>query len=103
MRKCQIYRCVIEDGNCCADCNRFNCTSRCMNSPDRCKCVGDTYPPQTTHSLRMKKMLELAQSGLPYADIAKSLGCSVKAVNANLNRMGYFRHPGRRKADELDG
>ena len=103
MRKCRIFSCGHTDGGCCADCDLSQCKNRCKNSPERCNCIGPDNPPERKKQFDSKHMLELAQSGLLYTEIAEIMGCSVTTVNWNLNRMGYFRQPRRRKADESDG
>ena len=101
MRVCLIWKCSSTgDRRCCADCDRV-CPSRCMNHPDRCKCWGNETPTQQHRrkdSIDPAKILELAQQGLTYKEIAAQVGRKPGTVQWHLGRMGYYRRE--RREDE---
>lgn len=47
MRRCKIFNCPHVSGRrCCADCNA-ECSIRCQNSPERCKCIEEVQEKRT--------------------------------------------------------
>lgn len=95
MRLCNIYRCKAGGGGCCADCDNATCPNRCLNHPERCHCWVEGLPPVARHrgpSVDVERILSLGRSGLPYAEIAAEVGCSIPSVQKHLNAAGIRRY-----------
>lgn len=95
MRLCNIYRCSANGGGCCADCDDRECQNRCLNHPDRCRCWVEGLPPVSRHrgcTVDVERILSLGRSGLPYAEIAETVGCSVPSVQKHMAAAGLRRY-----------
>lgn len=95
MLKCKIYHCATRDSwSCCAECDEEGCPNRCLNHPDRCKCVSDGRPTPKKHHPHKHdhvQILTLAKSGYTNTEIMEKLGCSRSTVTATLRRAGFKR------------
>ena len=95
MRSCKIYRCATMDQRmCCHDCAGQNCENRCLNHPDRCRCVSvgsvnksNTNPPKYDRA----QILALAKSGYTNKEIMDKMGCSKSTVVSALARARFKR------------
>lgn len=95
VRECLIHKCLWAGKRvCCADCSR-ECKERCLNSPDRCGCIGSKVMPDPDVprkpglNPRMKylspqqrrEIIALLQEGkLTQAKIAEMYGVTPSAV-----------------------
>lgn len=95
MLKCKIYRCSSMDSwICCAECSEEGCPNRCLNHPDRCKCVNDgkpTPPKPRPHKYDQSQILAMAKEGYTNREIMARMGCSKSAITAALRRAGFKR------------
>lgn len=93
MRQCTIppSSCCHPDSTpCCKDCQERGCPARCLNDPARCHCWEDK-PPRKKRERKVSPLhvaYLYGQAGLTQAEIARQLGCSIKAVAAILREMG---------------
>lgn len=94
VKVCTIYNCSYTgDRRCCVDCGK-NCLNRCLNHPDRCKCWADEEARkqgQRKGSVSSERVLELADAGYSYGQIATKMSISIGAVGYHLQKMGYSR------------
>ncbi len=97
MRLCRIAPpdCAHPGLPCCKDCPDTACQSRCLNSPEWCRCCEEGPSIRRsgrTSRLDRDKLLELNGQGLTLREIAGRLGCGVSTVCANLRKMGVKRY-----------
>lgn len=95
MLKCKIYRCSsMASWICCAECDKIPCPNRCLNHPDRCKCVNDGHrTPKKAHPHKHDhgQILTLTKSGYTNKEIMERLGCSKSTVTAALRQARFKR------------
>lgn len=92
MRICKIYNCPHVEGRiCCKDCVD-KCIDQCLNSPDRCKCVGEGAV-ERVHSTKVdaERVIELAKRGRTNKEIAEEVGCSPSHVSYITTNAGLRR------------